>query len=314
MKNKIIILSILASFFITNTEAQNSTVNAMNNEISDNLDLRAVASIFGDSKNLEDFERRLNDPKLQISNLDLNNDGEVDYLRVIETVKNNTHVVLIQSVLDRDVYQDVATIDIERNQNSIQVQFIGNEYLYGTNYIYEPVYYSTPIIYSSFWSSNYHPYVSTWYWNYYPSYYSAWNPYPIYRYRNNIRVSLNFNNRYNYVNYRRSNLAVSLYNSRRANGYERRYPNNGFSNRYAKYSNRYELDQNRGRRYSNSANRNTTGRQYSTTTSRRDYSNSNNTPSRNYSQNNSNSSRGNTTERTPSRTYNQNNNTNSREN
>jgi hypothetical protein len=31
-------------------------VNAMNNEISDNLDLRAVADIFGDSRNLREFE------------------------------------------------------------------------------------------------------------------------------------------------------------------------------------------------------------------------------------------------------------------
>jgi hypothetical protein len=72
-------------------------VNAMNNEISDNLDLRA-ADIFGDSRNLREFERQLNDPELQISNLDLNNDNEVDYLRVIETVDNRTHVVIIQSV------------------------------------------------------------------------------------------------------------------------------------------------------------------------------------------------------------------------
>jgi cystathionine beta-lyase family protein involved in aluminum resistance len=48
----------------------------------------------------------LNDPELQISNLDLNNDNEVDYLRVIETVENRTHVIIIQSILDNDVYQD----------------------------------------------------------------------------------------------------------------------------------------------------------------------------------------------------------------
>jgi hypothetical protein len=48
----------------------------MNDEISDNLDLRAVTDIFGDSRNLQDFER-LNDPELQISNLDLNYDNDV---------------------------------------------------------------------------------------------------------------------------------------------------------------------------------------------------------------------------------------------
>jgi hypothetical protein len=34
--------------------------------------------------------------------------------------------------------------------------------------------------------------------------------FPVYRYRNNIQVSLNINNNYNYVNYRRSNQAVVL--------------------------------------------------------------------------------------------------------
>lgn len=341
MKNKIIFLSLIASFLSIQTEAQNrSSVNAMSNEISDNLDLRAVASIFGESRNLEDFERRLNDPELQISNLDLNNDNEVDYLRVIETVEYNTHVVIIQSVLDRDVYQDVATIDIERNNNSVQVQFIGNEYMYGPNYIYEPVYYTTPLIYASFWATNYRPYVSNWYWNYYPSYYYAWRPYPIYRYRNNINLCVNFNNYYNYVSYRRSNIAISIYNTRRANAYERRYPNYAFSKRYSNYSNRYELDQRRGSRYSNyNPGRNTTGRQYNapqrretqrdytpnranTSSSRqnttRDYTNNRiadskqNVPSRNYNQNNNiNSNRENNSSRAANRTFNNNNNNNS---
>ena len=119
MKTKLLLLSLLTFVFATQIQAQNRTsVNAMNAEISDNLDLRAVASIFGDSKDLQDFERRLNDPELQISNLDLNNDNEVDYLRVIETVENRTHLIIIQSVLDEDVYQDVATIDVEKGRNN----------------------------------------------------------------------------------------------------------------------------------------------------------------------------------------------------
>jgi len=46
-----------------------TTITANSDDISDNLDLEAVASIFGESKDLEDFEKRLNDPKTQISNL-----------------------------------------------------------------------------------------------------------------------------------------------------------------------------------------------------------------------------------------------------
>jgi hypothetical protein len=253
MKTKLLLLSLLTSVFATQIQAQDRTsVNAMNAEISDNLDLRAVASIFGESRDLQDFERRLNDPQLQISNLDLNNDNEVDYLRVIETVENRTHLIIVQSVLDEDVYQDVATIDVEKDRNNkIHVQVVGDVFMYGENYIYEPVYYTTPVIYASFWSNNYRPYYSTWNWGYYPSYYYAWNPFPVFRYRNNININLNINNNYNYVTNRRSNRAVVLYNSRRSNGYERQNPNYSFSRRNATVANRYELDQRRVSRNDN---------------------------------------------------------------
>ena len=67
-------------------------------EISNHLDLEVVISLFGESKDLEDFEKKLNDPERQISNLDLNEDGEVDYLRVVENSMNETHLVSVQAV------------------------------------------------------------------------------------------------------------------------------------------------------------------------------------------------------------------------
>jgi hypothetical protein len=134
----------------------------MNSEISDNLDLRAVASIFGDSRNLQDFERRLNDPELQISNLDLNNDNEVDYLRVIETVENRTHVIIIQSILDNMCIKMWLLLTLKRQKQSNPCSSCRRCFMYGQNYIYEPVYYSTPVIYAS--SPNYRPYYPTWNW------------------------------------------------------------------------------------------------------------------------------------------------------
>ncbi|NDP27873.1 MAG: hypothetical protein GZ087_10680, partial [Flavobacterium sp.] len=258
MKTQLLILATIATVFGTQMQSQNRTiVNANSSEISDNLDLRVVASIFGDSKNLQDFERQLNDPKLQISNLDLNNDNEVDYLRVIESMENRTHVIIIQSVLDRDVYQDVATIEVEKDySNDVHIQVVGNTYLYGENYIYEPEYYYTPVIYASFWRSNYRPYYSTWSWNYYPSYYYAWNPFPVFRYRSNVNICLNtYNyNNYNYVSNRRSSIAVNIYNLRRSNGYERQHPEYSFSRRNSQVSNRHELDQIRSTRNGGSRN------------------------------------------------------------
>ncbi len=245
MKTKL--FTSLLSLFLVNVFAQDrTTVNAMNSEISDNLDLRAIASIFGDSKDLEDFEFRLNDPKNQISNLDLNNDNEVDYLRVIESTEGRTHIIVVQSVLGKDLFQDVATVEVEKDSNNrVQVQVVGDVYMYGDNYIYEPVYVHTPVIYNYFWVPNYRPYCSSWYWGYYPTYYYAWSPFPIFRYRSHIGLFINFNHHYNYVSYRRCHNAYVNYYGRRANGYERQYPNRSFSQRHSGYANRYELDKTR---------------------------------------------------------------------
>ncbi|OXB03194.1 hypothetical protein [Flavobacterium pectinovorum] len=326
MKTKLLLIAIIAIGFGSCKAQSQTTVYAKNSDISDNLDLRAVASMFGDSDNLQDFERRLNDPKYQISNLDLNGDDQVDYLRVIESVEDRTHVVIIQAVLDRDVYQDIATIDIERdNSNKVVVQVVGNSYLYGDNYIYEPVYSVAPVIYTSFWVTNYRPYYSTWGWNVYPTYYSAWRPYPIYRYRNNVNVCINVNNHYNYVNTRRSYRAPVIYQTRRSYGYETMRPNYGFSQRHSNVNNRYELDQrrvasreaNRGsntyntnrsnsNRVSGSDNRTTTNRNYTEnrTNTNRSYNSERGNASRNNSATPNNSARvDNNTQRTESRGY-----------
>ena len=258
MKTTILSLTMLSILSITSIFAQDrTTVTANNSEISDNLDLRAVASIFGDSENLDDFERRLNDPKIQISNLDLNGDNKVDYLRVIETVEGNAHLIVIQSVLGRDTFQDIATVEVERDRNNrVQVQVVGDVYMYGSNYIYEPVYAYTPVIYTSFWVSNYRPYYSSWNWGFYPSFYFAWTPFPIYTYQSHINICINNYHHYNYVNYRRCDVAYNnyYYHGRRGNSYERQYPNRSFEHRNTGYANRYELDSNRRSQNANTRN------------------------------------------------------------
>ena len=244
MKTKLFFSSLLSLLFASVLLAQDrTTVNATSSEISDNLDLRAVASIFGDSRDLEDFENRLNDPKMQISNLDLNGDNQVDYLRVIESVEGNNHLIVVQAVIGRDVFQDVATVEVQKDRNNrVQVQVVGDVFMYGNNYIYEPVYVSTPIIYTHFWAPIYQPYCSSFYWGFYPSYYTFWNPYPVFRYRHNVGIWINFNHSYNYAFDRRCQLAYNNYYGRRGNGYERQYPNRSFASRNSGYTNRRDLE------------------------------------------------------------------------
>ncbi len=242
MKTKIT-LTVLSVFLTAAVFAQGkASVYAANSDISDNLDLRAVASIFGDSKNLSDFEYRLNDPNIQISNLDLNNDNEVDYIRVVEMVQNNTHLVVLQAVLQEDVYQDVATIAVNKKKNKqVHIQIIGDPYMYGSNYIYEPVYVVRPPLYSNFWLNNYRPYRSYYGWNRYPTFYRAWSPYSYGHYHQNVYVHINHNNYYNYSSNIYNTNANNYYRKYRNNGYEQKYPNRNFAHRTSQ-TNRYEYD------------------------------------------------------------------------
>lgn len=171
----ILLLSIVNYQLSTAFADETVTVTATSSDISENLDLKTVATLFGQAKDLEQFEQLLNNPDSAFSNLDLNGDGEVDYLRVIETADNNRHLVVVQAVLAKDIYQDVASIFVEKDEkDQITVQVVGDEYIYGENYIIEPVYIYRPVIYDWFWGPSWVCRHSPYYWGYYPHW---WHPY-----------------------------------------------------------------------------------------------------------------------------------------
>jgi len=244
-----LLLTLTFLLFTSVLSAQDiTTVEAVNQDISDNLDLEAVAYIFGESVDLEDFEARLNDPDERISNLDLNQDGYVDYLRVIETAVENAHLITIQAILGEDFYQDVATIDVERDSNNnTRVQVVGDVYIYGDDYILEPIYVVTPIICEWFWSSLWRIWISPWRYGYYPNYYVVWHPYPYYAYHTHIHTHF-FGGHHiiHYVNVRRSNACLQAQRRTRKNDLEREQPKTDFATRQPSVTNKYDLDQQRG--------------------------------------------------------------------
>jgi hypothetical protein len=247
MKTKAASLLVVFSLITTLCMAQEKiTVEAQNTDISNNLDLKAVATAFGESKNLEEFEKKLNEYDSQISNLDLNNDGQVDYLRVIENNEKGVHIVKIQAVLDKDVYQDVASIIVEKDQNdNPTVQVVGDPYLYGDNYVIEPSYMYTPSIFSFFWGANYFSWNSPYYWGYYPSYYHHYRPCGINEYYSNVYSHINHNQRYYYTNSVRNASAARIINSNRRNDLGNRYPERSFSSRNANVRNKMAFEFNR---------------------------------------------------------------------
>ena len=158
-------------------------VTPITQDISLYLDLQAVAAAFAQANSVEEFEMILNSNSYIISNLDLNRDGYIDYLRVLETLDGHTHVLLIQAVLAANIYQDVATLVVEMGYATPYVQVIGAPYIYGANYIIEPVYYKRPPLFDRFGRPTYVHWRSPYYWDHFPSHYGHHEPYHLGHYQ-----------------------------------------------------------------------------------------------------------------------------------
>ena len=154
------------------------TATTFNTDWSFYLDLNAVAAAFAESRSVQEFEQILNSSRYMINNLDLNHDGWIDYLRVIETHRGYYHTLLIQACLAPGVFQDVATLVAERRSDVLMVEVIGDSYLYGYNYIVRPVFVKRPPMWDVYGRSSYSPWSSPYHYGYLPSFYTK--PKPIY--------------------------------------------------------------------------------------------------------------------------------------
>jgi len=167
----------LAGFCFVYAQEEEAVVTA-NSEAAEGLDLQALSELFQESENLEEFEKFLNDPNVGINNLDLDENGEVDFVRVVEEVSGGTHVIVLQVPLGEDEYQDVATIEIEKDDDgSYNMQTHGNEDLYGPDYYVAPtaVVHTWPII-TWIYRPTYRPYRSVYRFGYYPRWWKSWRP------------------------------------------------------------------------------------------------------------------------------------------
>ena len=167
----------------------------------DNLNLYAVMNLFQESETLEKFEQNLNSEESMINNLDLNGDKLIDYITVSDYVDGNVHNIVLRAALNRKEQQDVAVFVVEQLSNgAVQIQLIGDEALYGPNYIVEPIYAETPnpgytgktyrnnvnVVTTSYYDiaawpvirfmyrPGYNVWRSSWYWGYYPTYWNPW--------------------------------------------------------------------------------------------------------------------------------------------
>ncbi len=105
----------------------------------DNFSLEGALELFKKSTSPEEFEKMLNTEDSKVNNLDLNGDGETDYINVIDQTKKGAHAFVLQVAVSETENQDIAVIELEKTGNDKAVaQIVGDEDMYGEQTIVEP--------------------------------------------------------------------------------------------------------------------------------------------------------------------------------
>ncbi|RAW02947.1 hypothetical protein [Pseudochryseolinea flava] len=105
----------------------------------DNFSLNGALELFKQSESPEEFEKKLNAEDSKVNNLDLNGDGEIDYIKVIDKADGDAHAFVLQAAVSENESQDIAVIEVEKESDEkATLQIIGDEDLYGEETIVEP--------------------------------------------------------------------------------------------------------------------------------------------------------------------------------
>jgi hypothetical protein len=195
--NRLVFLGLIVSMGLSiNTFAQTDSTGLP----GDNFDLEGALYLFKNAKSLEDFEKQLNTESSDVNNLDLDQDGKIDYIRVIDNTSKRSHAIQLQIAVNSKENQDIAAILIEsEKEGDAKLQMVGAASLYGEEKIIEPIdekeikrsngpstmLSPTMWVYVNVWSwpcvrymytPSYVVWVSPYYYSYYPVWWHPWHP------------------------------------------------------------------------------------------------------------------------------------------
>jgi len=168
----------------------------------DNFSLEGALALFKKAATIEEFEQLINDENNNVTNLDLNNDGQIDYIVVDDIQEVDTHAIVLSTFLNETEKQDIAIIGIEKTgANEATLQIEGDADLFAENTFVEPSEFTEKVtggkgpIASSinftaiavnvwFWPSvqfiyapRYMAWHSPWRWALYPKWWKPWKPF-----------------------------------------------------------------------------------------------------------------------------------------
>jgi len=207
----LLLLFIFSALLLSQLNAQTEAESDSTGLPGDQFSLEGALDLFKKSASIEEFEKLLNTSDNHVNNLDLNEDGEVDYVRVVEVSERDVHAFALQVSVSDTENQDIAVIELEKTgAESAVAQIIGDEDIYGEQIIIEPGdgdeeeiddeeqkggpsynYWSEahapiPVVINVWlWPSvrfvyapGYRVWVSPWRWRVYPAWWRPWKPLP----------------------------------------------------------------------------------------------------------------------------------------
>ena len=134
----VFLMTLMAILFSWSVQAQDITADSTGLP-GDNFSLEGALELFKDAKTPEDFEKALNTEDNYVNNLDLNEDGDIDYIRVIDNMDGDVHAIVLQVPVNEEESQDIAVIEIEKTgPESAMLQIVGDATIYGEEKIVEP--------------------------------------------------------------------------------------------------------------------------------------------------------------------------------
>ncbi|RPD38989.1 hypothetical protein EG028_22895 [Chitinophaga barathri] len=105
----------------------------------DNFSLEGALEMFKKAGSPQEFEKMLNTKENGVNNLDLNQDGDIDYIRVVNKKDGDVQLFVLQALVSSSESQDVAVIELEKTGDEHAViQIVGDEDIYGVSKIVEP--------------------------------------------------------------------------------------------------------------------------------------------------------------------------------
>lgn len=171
-------LALLVSACNQNPPQQNNVTIESNTTAG--FDVNKLAQFVKNSTDPQTLEKAINNPANQINNLDLNKDGNIDYLKVQEGDNNKLKVIDDVSASESVT---VASINVSPtgNNNTADLNIQGNPDYAGYNNYYHSSFSLTDFLILSYFLRPHSYYVPMYHYGYYPSYYTRTRTYTTFR-------------------------------------------------------------------------------------------------------------------------------------